>query len=185
MNQFECEKCGIKDALVFHCNYCGGYFCAEHHLPESHNCPRIPKITPFHVRPSEVESYEASVEPQPSYKPQEPSAISYPSANQHSKTKHWKKIAGAFAILIIVGLLLWAAYPSIQQAIKNPSKLSQTPTPAPTFTIPNITSSTPAPITTPASTTPYVEVDYQTVGWFYSNSGDSLSDIVTITHILY
>ena len=25
-------------------------------------------------------------------------------------------------------------------------------------------------------TTPYVEVDYQTVGWFYSNSGDSLTD---------
>ena len=137
MSQFRCEICGKKDALTFHCNYCEGYFCAEHRLPESHNCPRIPKIAPFHVRPLEVELHE-------------PLVISYPSTNQHSKTKPWKKIAWVLPLVIIVGLLLWAAYPSIQQAAKNPSIPSQAPTPTPTFSIPNITSSTPAPIATPA-----------------------------------
>ena len=106
----------------------------------------------------------------------EPPVISHIPTNHHQKTKPWKKIAGIFAILIIIGLSLWAAYPSIQQAAKNPSIPSQTPTATPTFSIPNITSSTPAPITTPALTTSYVEVDYQIVGWFYSNSGDSLTD---------
>ena len=80
--------------------------------------------------------------------------------------------------MIIVVLLLWAAYPSIQQAAKNPSIPSQTSTTAPIFSTPNTSSITPAPIvaTTPALTTSYVEVNYQTVGWFYSNSGDNLSD---------
>ena len=154
MSQFRCEICGIKDALTFRCNYCGGYFCTEHHLPESHNCPRIPKIAPFHVRPLEVESHK-------------PLVISYPSTTQHSKTKSWKKIALVLPLVIIIVLLLWVAYPFIQQVAKNPSIPSQAPTPTPTFSIPNITSSTPAPITTPALTTSYVEVDYQTVGWFY------------------
>ena len=160
MSQFRCEICGIKDALTFRCNYCGGYFCTEHHLPESHNCPRIPKIAPFHVRPLEVESHKQLV-------------ISYPSTTQHSKTKSWKKIALVLPLVIIIVLLLWAAYPSIQQAAKNPSIPNQAPTPTNILNT-NITSSTPAPIATPALTTPYVEVDYQTVGWFYGaeNSPD-------------
>lgn len=56
MNQLQCETCGKKDALVFHCNYCGGYFCAEHHLPESHDCTYKPKIAPAHIRPQEFET---------------------------------------------------------------------------------------------------------------------------------
>ena len=161
MSQFRCEICGIKDALTFRCNYCGGYFCTEHHLPESHNCPRIPKIAPFHARPLEVESYK-------------PSLITSPPTHQHSKTKSWKKIAWVLPLVIIIGLSLWVAYPFIQQAAKNPSISSQTPTATPTFSIPNITSSTPAPITTPALTTSYVEVDYQIVGWFYG-AGNGVS----------
>ena len=163
LTQFQCEfpNCGKKDVLTFHCNYCGGYFCAEHHLPESHNCPRIPKIAPFHARPLEVESYK-------------PSLITSPPTHQHSKTKRWKKIAWVLPLVIIIVLLLGVAYPSIQQTAKNPSIPSSTT--APIFSTPNTSSITPAPITTPALTTPYVEVDYQTVGWFYSNSGDSLTD---------
>ena len=165
MNQFQCEICGKKDALTFHCNYCGGYFCAEHHLPESHNCTYKPRTAPPYVKPPEVKSHE-------------PPLISNPPINQHSKTKRWKKIAWVLPLVIIVVLLLWAAYPSIQQAAKNPSIPSQTSTTAPIFSTPNTSSITPAPIVaaTPALTTSYVEVNYQTVGWFYSNSGDDLSD---------
>ncbi|MEM3586293.1 MAG: AN1-type zinc finger domain-containing protein [Candidatus Jordarchaeaceae archaeon] len=34
----KCEQCGRDDYLPFKCRYCGGYFCAEHRLPENHNC---------------------------------------------------------------------------------------------------------------------------------------------------
>ena len=36
-----CQKCGEEIFLPFRCPYCGGYFCAEHHLPENHECPKI------------------------------------------------------------------------------------------------------------------------------------------------
>ncbi|MEM2506798.1 MAG: transglutaminase-like domain-containing protein [Nitrososphaeria archaeon] len=42
MNRFRCEVCCKEDTSIFHCDYCGGYFCAEHHLPENHNCPNKP-----------------------------------------------------------------------------------------------------------------------------------------------
>lgn len=34
----QCDKCGVDDDLPFRCNYCGGYFCSEHRLPEFHEC---------------------------------------------------------------------------------------------------------------------------------------------------
>lgn len=34
----KCELCGREDYLPFKCRYCEGYFCAEHRLPENHNC---------------------------------------------------------------------------------------------------------------------------------------------------
>lgn len=37
----ECQYCGREVYLPFKCPYCGGYFCAEHRLPENHACPEI------------------------------------------------------------------------------------------------------------------------------------------------
>lgn len=34
----KCDYCGKEEALPFVCNYCGGTFCSEHRLPESHQC---------------------------------------------------------------------------------------------------------------------------------------------------
>ena len=34
----QCDSCGKDDDLPFRCNYCGGYFCSEHRLPEFHEC---------------------------------------------------------------------------------------------------------------------------------------------------
>ena len=34
----KCEFCGVDEALPFVCNYCGGVYCADHRLPESHQC---------------------------------------------------------------------------------------------------------------------------------------------------
>jgi Zn-dependent protease len=35
----KCEYCGNDVTLPFKCAYCGGFFCAEHRIPESHACP--------------------------------------------------------------------------------------------------------------------------------------------------
>jgi Zn-dependent protease len=34
----KCEYCGRDEALPFVCNYCGGVYCADHRLPEVHQC---------------------------------------------------------------------------------------------------------------------------------------------------
>lgn len=34
----KCEFCGVDEPLPFVCNYCGGAFCADHRLPEAHQC---------------------------------------------------------------------------------------------------------------------------------------------------
>ena len=33
-----CDRCGKEVYMPFRCNYCGGYFCEEHRLPEFHGC---------------------------------------------------------------------------------------------------------------------------------------------------
>jgi Zn-dependent protease len=34
----DCESCGKDTYMPFRCNYCGGYFCSDHRLPENHTC---------------------------------------------------------------------------------------------------------------------------------------------------
>lgn len=33
-----CDVCGRQEDLPYRCHYCGGTYCGEHRLPESHNC---------------------------------------------------------------------------------------------------------------------------------------------------
>lgn len=35
----ECDVCGDEENMPYQCRHCGGTFCGEHRLPESHNCP--------------------------------------------------------------------------------------------------------------------------------------------------
>jgi len=37
----KCQYCESEAILPFKCAFCGGYFCAEHRLPEKHECPEI------------------------------------------------------------------------------------------------------------------------------------------------
>jgi predicted nucleic acid binding AN1-type Zn finger protein len=34
----ECDICGAKETFPFKCRNCGGIFCSDHRLPESHDC---------------------------------------------------------------------------------------------------------------------------------------------------
>ncbi|MFB6154988.1 MAG: rhomboid family intramembrane serine protease [Haloferacaceae archaeon] len=37
----ECDECGKYENLPYQCKRCGGTFCAEHRLPENHDCPGL------------------------------------------------------------------------------------------------------------------------------------------------
>ncbi len=37
----KCQICGQETFLPFQCPYCGGLFCSNHRLPESHNCSKM------------------------------------------------------------------------------------------------------------------------------------------------
>jgi Zn-dependent protease len=56
----KCDFCGKDEDLPFTCNYCGGTFCAEHRLPESHACKGdlTRKIV---AQPNTTRSWEGSV----------------------------------------------------------------------------------------------------------------------------
>lgn len=45
----QCKICGKETQLPFRCNYCDEFFCAEHRLPESHNCRKKPLTSPSYI----------------------------------------------------------------------------------------------------------------------------------------
>ncbi len=72
----KCQKCGEETFLPFKCPYCGGYFCAEHRLPENHECPRIelaraPKKETKPIVLQKQKPYEYTI----TYSPRPPSKI--------------------------------------------------------------------------------------------------------------
>ncbi|AKH97156.1 rhomboid family intramembrane serine protease [Halanaeroarchaeum sulfurireducens] len=36
-----CDVCGREVGMPYQCRFCGGTFCADHRLPESHDCPGL------------------------------------------------------------------------------------------------------------------------------------------------
>lgn len=37
----DCDYCGESSSLGFTCSYCGSFYCANHRIPEKHNCSGI------------------------------------------------------------------------------------------------------------------------------------------------
>lgn len=37
----KCDECGAHENMPYNCRHCGGTFCGEHRLPESHGCPGL------------------------------------------------------------------------------------------------------------------------------------------------
>ncbi|MFB6172558.1 MAG: rhomboid family intramembrane serine protease [Haloarculaceae archaeon] len=37
----KCDVCGRSENMPYHCRHCGGTYCAEHRLPENHDCPGL------------------------------------------------------------------------------------------------------------------------------------------------
>ncbi len=40
----ECDYCHFREPMPFTCKFCGGSFCYNHRLPESHNCHGLVKL---------------------------------------------------------------------------------------------------------------------------------------------
>ncbi len=136
----KCNQCGKDASLPFTCAYCGGNYCAEHRLPESHNCTYLPKVPPPYIP-----TYDSSA-------PLEKPAV---------KRKHFslKKLAALVAMAVIVGAILWSAYPTLVELTQSPS-VSPSPstiTPTPINTPPYASAS---PDTTPSELSHGVLVDY-------------------------
>ncbi len=58
----KCDVCGKEEYLPYRCKYCGGTFCAEHRLPENHNCPGIRRVDEYWNVPVKVKRVETTVE---------------------------------------------------------------------------------------------------------------------------
>jgi len=103
-----CQKCGAEIFLPFKCPYCGGQFCAEHRLPENHDCKmkdlaRTSKIETQPIRPVLVQKetpYEYTV----SYVPVQP------QKKIRFSMKEIQHLALASLLVIAVGLSLAIYY---------------------------------------------------------------------------
>jgi Zn-dependent protease len=58
----KCQYCGKEEVLPFKCQFCKGLFCAEHRLPENHNCPEIERAKAPREEPPPFE-YKVSYMP--------------------------------------------------------------------------------------------------------------------------
>jgi uncharacterized protein YkwD len=130
----KCDQCGREEMLPFTCAYCGGNYCAEHRLPENHNCTHRPKTPP---------PYLTAYDKQPSEKP---AVAKKPTMKR--KQFSLKKLLALTTIAVIAGVIIWSAYPTIIQLTQSPSV-----SPSPSTTSP--------PSTTPSETFSHEElVDY-------------------------
>jgi len=37
----KCDQCGKNENMPYQCRHCGGTYCADHRLPENHDCPGL------------------------------------------------------------------------------------------------------------------------------------------------
>ncbi|MEM3616552.1 MAG: AN1-type zinc finger domain-containing protein [Candidatus Bathyarchaeia archaeon] len=97
----KCQKCGAETFLPFRCPYCGGYFCAEHRLPENHECPKIESAR----APAEKEKAQFSQ----TWKPLEYTITYIPIETKrkiHFSTKEVTHLTAAALLVLGIGLSL-------------------------------------------------------------------------------
>ena len=57
----KCQYCGKEEPFPFKCQYCQGLFCAEHRLPENHNCLMIDQAKAPRPEPPPTPRFEYQV----------------------------------------------------------------------------------------------------------------------------
>jgi len=116
-----CEKCQKEVFMPFKCPYCGNYYCAEHRLPENHDCPNIEQ-----ARAPKQETQTTVVQGQ---KPYEHTITYTPLTPPRSKSKIYfspKEITHlAIATLLVVGVgLSFGMFSDVYSKIGNPLMLA-------------------------------------------------------------
>ena len=100
-----CNKCQKETFLPFKCQYCGGFFCSDHRLPENHECPQIElaRMPREETRPLTVQkpsTYEYKVNYGPSNKARN---------GIHFSVKEIGHLAVATLLVVGVGLSIAAS----------------------------------------------------------------------------
>ncbi len=99
-----CEKCGKVDPFPFTCTYCKKSFCADHHLPENHECDNIWMARPP-TEPPEASSQKRSY-----------GSFSYNRSSSVSEGIFWfsitelKHLAVGTFLVMMVGLSLTGSF---------------------------------------------------------------------------
>ncbi len=162
----ECTACGKQLDLPFTCAYCGEQFCAEHRLPESHNCPSQPKEPPQYIKeriPQEPRTKQTLSENQPSTQNGEFVSEGPLHFRRNSSSKKRKRRRG---VVLLIGLMLTIFLIAFIVIWGNPSLLTHNlmpnsnsnSLPSPTA---SITSQLPTPyITTTPQATPTSSESY-------------------------
>jgi uncharacterized protein YkwD len=114
-----CDLRGKEEMIPFTCACCGGNYCAEHRLPENHNCTHLPKTPPPYLT---------------AYDNRQPSEM---PAVRHKRFS-LKKLVALTIIAVIAGAIIWSAYPTLIQLTQSPSV---SPSPSTISPIPSTTPS--------------------------------------------
>jgi len=106
----KCQKCQQETFLPFKCPYCGNYYCAEHRLPENHQCQQIELArTPKQEAPQPIIFQKQ--------KPHEEYTVTYiptqlPKTKIHFSKKETKHLT--IAALLVIGIALSTSMPPYQ-----------------------------------------------------------------------
>ncbi|MGB9740283.1 MAG: AN1-type zinc finger domain-containing protein [Candidatus Bathyarchaeia archaeon] len=120
----QCDKCKKEVFLPFKCPYCGGYFCAEHRLPENHNCPQIDHVhAPTHITPTIVVQNQGPTEYSVTYVSVEPPK----RGKVHFSIKEAQHLA--IATLLVIGIALsLIVFPGFKIEIIDPTIIAASAT---------------------------------------------------------
>ncbi|MEM3770401.1 MAG: zinc finger AN1 domain-containing stress-associated protein [Candidatus Bathyarchaeia archaeon] len=108
----QCEYCGKEVDLPFECKFCGGYYCLEHRLPESHSCPNLPPRTPLGSWQTKKEIAIAHAEEKKGKFVSE-GELHFIKEEGKSERKEvrkpfpTKKVVGVLILVSVMGVLIW------------------------------------------------------------------------------
>jgi len=113
----KCQHCGENVDLPFKCPFCGGYFCADHRLPENHNCSELARVR---ARKPPVTKNNRQLEAEREAAPVYP--VKFRKGLQTSSTEILHLAAATF-IVMAVGLSMYGSGVSwIFMFFRNPFK---------------------------------------------------------------
>jgi uncharacterized protein YkwD len=165
----KCEACDRLVELPFICHYCGGLFCPDHRVPESHNCAHLPNQAPEYIQ-EKIPQRKPDLQLPPSYQPTLTNDEYISEGPFHfKKGSGWEekqKARKQRRILLSVCALVTLMAIALSVAVLNPNLLNQnsaidnpsfTPSANPTASIALQTPSI-QPQTTSSSTETYAEL---------------------------